>query len=314
MARSEAREAERIKEEQTEGRETGKCGQLFVCATPIGNLGDMTPRAVEVLRQVDLIAAEDTRNTIKLLNHFEIRTPMTSYHEFNKYEKAEALVEEMRAGKQVAIVTDAGTPCISDPGEVLVQKCAQAGIPVTSLPGASAVITALTLSALSTRRFVFEGFLPPLKQKKERQQALERIRNETRTIVLYEAPHHLTETLEELCRLLGGERRISLCREMTKRYEEVVRTSLVEACALSPRGEYVLVIEGCSEEEAEAKRQQSFAELPLAEHMAQYLEQGLSRKDAMKAVAKDRGLSKREIYQALEAEKAEHEEEEDDSI
>lgn len=287
------------------GTEQAKQGMLFVCATPIGNLGDMTPRAVSVLQHVDLIAAEDTRNTIRLLNHFEIHTPMTSYHEFNKYEKADELVGQMLSGKQIAIVTDAGTPCISDPGEVLVQKCAEKGIPVTSIPGASAVITALTLSALSTRRFVFEGFLPPVKQKKERQQALRRIQDETRSIILYEAPHHLTETLQELCRTLGENRRISLCREMTKRYEEVIRTTLSEAVNLVPRGEYVLVIEGKPEADLKAEQESAFAALSLEAHMAQYLQKGMNRKEAMKAVAKDRGLSKRDVYQALEAQKDE---------
>lgn len=278
-------------------------GCLYLCATPIGNLGDMTPRAVEVLKAVDVIAAEDTRNSIKLLNHFDIHTPMTSYHEYNKYDKAEELLRQLQAGKSVAVITDAGTPCISDPGEVLVEKCAAAGIEITSLPGASAVITALTLSALPTRRFVFEGFLPAVKQKKERAEALERLRNETRSIVLYEAPHHLRQTLLELGTVLGGERRISLCRELTKRYEEVIRTTLREAAELSPKGEYVLVIAGRDAAELQEARQQSFAALSLDEHMQRYLAAGLDRKAAMKAVAQDRGLSKREIYQALEAEK-----------
>lgn len=279
-------------------------GKLYICATPIGNLGDMTPRAVEALREADLIAAEDTRNTIRLLNHFGIQTPMTSYHEFNKYDKADELVRQMLSGKTVAIVTDAGTPCISDPGEVLVQKCAEAGIEVRSLPGASAVITALTLAALPTRRFVFEGFLPPQKQKKERQAALCRLKDETRTMVLYEAPHHLTETLRELSEVLGGERHVSLCREMTKRYEEVIRTTLSEAQALAPKGEYVLVIEGCSEEKLLAKQQAQFETLGIAAHVQRYLDQGMEKKEAMKAAAKDRGISKREIYQALLQEEA----------
>lgn len=278
-------------------------GRLYVCATPIGNLGDMTPRAVETLRMVDLIAAEDTRNSIKLLNHFDIHTPMTSYHEFNKYDKAEELAAKLLEGQNIAVITDAGTPCISDPGEVLVRRCAELGIEVTSIPGASAVITALTLSALSTRRFVFEGFLPPVKQKKERQAALARLKDETRTIVLYEAPHHLQETLSELCSVLGASRQISLCREMTKRYEEVLRTTLSEAVRLQPKGEYVLVVAGRPEEEVEAERQQVFAEIGIAAHMERYLAQGMDKKEAMKAVARDRGISKRDVYQALEAEK-----------
>ena len=275
-------------------------GRLYICATPIGNLGDMTPRVIETLRSVDLIAAEDTRNSIRLLNHFEIRTPMTSYHEYNKYEKAEVLLEKLRAGKNIAIITDAGTPCISDPGEVLVQKCSEAGIPVTSLPGASAVITALTLSGLSTRRFVFEGFLPPVKNKKERQEALLRLQEETRTIVLYEAPHHLKGTLEELCGVLGETRRISLCRELTKRYEEVLRTTLKEALSLEPKGEYVLVIEGRSPEELQQEKRDSFLSMSVEEHVQQYLDQGMDKKEAMKAAARDRGVSRRDIYQALE--------------
>lgn len=279
--------------------EQNTAGKLYICATPIGNLGDMTPRAVETLRAVDVIAAEDTRNSIKLLNHFDIKTPMTSYHEFNKYDKAEELVRRMLSGKSVAVITDAGTPCISDPGEVLVQKCCEAGIEVTSLPGASAVITALTLSGLCTRRFVFEGFLPPAKNKKERQAVLESLKNETRTIVLYEAPHHLKDTLSELCETLGGARRISLCREMTKKYEEVLRTTLSEAADCAPKGEYVLVIEGRSPEELKKEAQKSFLSMSVAEHVESYLSKGMEKKDAMKQAAKDRGVSKRDIYNAL---------------
>ena len=279
-------------------REKGP-GKLYICATPIGNLGDMTPRVVEALKGVDLIAAEDTRNSIRLLNHFEIRTPMTSYHEYNRFDKADELVRQIQEGKNVAVITDAGTPCISDPGEVLVQKCCEAGIEVTSLPGASAVITALTLSGLPTRRFVFEGFLPPVKNKKERQEVLEALRNETRTMVLYEAPHHLKGTLEELKEVLGGDRRISLCREMTKRYEEVIRTTLSEALLLEPKGEYVLVIQGRSREALLKEKQDSFLSMTVEEHVEKYMEQGMDKKEAMKAAAKDRGVSKRDIYQAL---------------
>ena len=278
----------------------GGCGKLFICATPIGNLEDITPRVLRALSEADLIAAEDTRNSIKLLNHFEIKTPMTSYHEYNRFEKADELVEKMLAGKNVAIITDAGTPCISDPGEVLVQKCAEAGIEITSLPGASAVITALTLSGLSTRRFVFEGFLPPKKEKKERQAVLASLRDETRTIVLYEAPHHLSDTLSELSETLGGERRISLCRELTKRYEEVIRTTLSEAAATVPKGEYVLVIEGKSREKLLQQQRESFEALSIEEHVKRYMDAGMDKKEAMKAAAKDRGVSRRDIYQALE--------------
>ena len=274
-------------------------GKLYIVATPIGNLGDMSVRAVEVLKNVDLIAAEDTRNSIKLLNHFEIKTPMTSYHEFNKYDKAEELVAQLENGKSVAIITDAGTPCISDPGEVLVAMCAERGVDVTSIPGPSAVITALTMSGLSTRRFVFEGFLPAQKQKKERREALERIKDETRTIVLYEAPHHLTDTLKDLAAVLGGDRRISLSREMTKLHEEIIRTTIAEAAELEPRGEYVLVIEGKNPEALEQEKQAAIGEMSIAEHVQSYIDMGMDRNAAMKAAAKDRGVSKRDIYNAL---------------
>lgn len=276
-----------------------EAGKLYIVATPIGNLSDMSPRAVETLRSVDLIAAEDTRNTIHLLTHFDIRTPMESYHEFNKYDKADDLVNRMLSGKNVAIVTDAGTPCISDPGEVLVAKCAEAGITVTGIPGPSAVINALTLSGLSTRRFTFEGFLPAKKQKKERAAALERLKKETVTIIVYEAPHHLTETLRDLSEALGADRRVALCREMTKIHEEVIRTTLSEAAGTVPRGEYVLVIEGKDEKEAAAERTAEFSELSIEEHMQRYLEKGVDKKEAMKLVAADRGVTKRDIYKYL---------------
>ena len=220
-------------------------GTLYLCATPIGNLNDMTPRVVDTLREVDMIAAEDTRNSIKLLNHFEIKTPMTSYHEYNKVEKAQQILSWLQAGKNIALITDAGTPAISDPGEVLVDKCLKAGISVTSLPGCCACITALTLSGLSTRRFCFEGFLPA--DKKEKRFVLEELQKETRTIILYEAPHHLKRTLGEIYEVLG-ERRITLCRELTKRFETVFPTTLKGALSYyeenEPKGEYVLVIQG----------------------------------------------------------------------
>lgn len=278
---------------------TTGAGKLYICATPIGNLGDMTPRAVEVLKTVDLIAAEDTRNSIRLLNHFGIHTPMTSYHEFNRFEKADELVQKMLQGTKVAIITDAGTPCISDPGEVLVQKCYEAGLEVTSLPGPSAVITALTLSGFSVRRFVFEGFLPPKPKKKERAAALGRLKDETGTIVLYEAPHHLKDTLKELAGTLGSSRRIALCREMTKIHEEVIRTTIGEAAELEPRGEYVLVIEGRDPGELREEAAARFDGMSLAEHVAMYESRGMDRKEAMKAAAKDRGLSRRDVYNAL---------------
>ena len=233
-------------------------GKLYICATPIGNLEDITYRVVRTLEEVDLIAAEDTRHSIKLLNHFNIKTPMTSYHEFNKYDKAVSLVEKMSRGMNIAIITDAGTPAISDPGEELVKQCIEAGIEVTSLPGPAACITALTLSGMATRRFCFEAFLPH--DKKERALVLEELKNESRTIIIYEAPHRLVKTLEQLMESLGN-RKISLCRELTKTHEEVIRTTLLEAIEMysknagdkeesnAPRGEYVLVIEGKSLEE-----------------------------------------------------------------
>lgn len=275
-------------------------GTLYLCATPIGNLGDMTPRVVETLRNVDIIAAEDTRNSLKLLTHFEIHTPMTSYHEYNKVEKAHALIAKMAQGQDVALITDAGTPAISDPGEVLVKLCHEAGIHVTSLPGAAACITALTLSGLSTRRFSFEGFLPP--DKKERAEVLEECRDESRTMIFYEAPHHLKKTLQELYTALG-DRRVTLCRELTKKFETVMPTTLQGALdfyeANEPRGEYVLVIEGRSREEKRQEARENWLEMPVEEHVALYERQGMDRKDAMKQAAKDRGVSKRDIYQAL---------------
>lgn len=275
-------------------------GMLYLCATPIGNLGDMTPRVVETLRNVDMIAAEDTRNSIKLLNHFAIKTSMTSYHEYNKVEKADYLIAQMQQGKDVALITDAGTPAISDPGEVLVAKCHEAGITVTSLPGPAACITALTLSGLSTRRFCFEAFLPA--DKKERTEILEELKQESRTMILYEAPHHLVKTLKELYEALG-DRRITLCRELTKRFETVQPTTLQEILAYyeteEPRGEYVLVLEGKSLQQKKEEKQASWQSMTIGEHMAYYEKEGMDEKAAMKQVAKDRGVPKREIYQYL---------------
>ena len=275
-------------------------GVLYLCATPIGNLQDMTPRVVETLRMVDVIAAEDTRNSIKLLNHFEINTPMTSYHEYNKVEKAKQLVSSLQAGKNIALITDAGTPAISDPGEILVQECYKAGIKVTSLPGPAACITALTLSGLSTRRFCFEGFLPP--DKKEKDTILQCLKEETRTIILYEAPHHLVRTLQELYEVLG-DRKITLCRELTKKFETVMPTTLEQALAYyeteEPRGEYVLVLEGKSFAQKAKEERENWLSLTIEEHMDYYEDKGVEHKEAMKLVAKDRGVSKRDIYQYL---------------
>ena len=275
-------------------------GPLYLCATPIGNLEDITYRVLRTLKEVDLIAAEDTRNSIKLLNHFEIQTPMTSYHEFNKIEKAYQLVEKLKEGKNIALITDAGTPGISDPGEDIVRICYEEGIEVTSLPGAAACITALTMSGRPTRRFAFEAFLP--KDKKERAAVLEELKNETRTIILYEAPHHLLKTVKELLEALG-DRELTVCRELTKKHEEKIQTTFSALLSYyeekEPRGEYVLVICGKSREEIVKEQQASWEEMSIEEHMAHYEAQGIDHKEAMKLVAKDRGVSKRDIYQYL---------------
>ena len=275
-------------------------GTLYLCATPIGNLEDMTYRAVRVLSEVDLIAAEDTRNSIKLLNHFDIKTKMTSYHEYNKYDKAAFLVGKLLEGLDIALITDAGTPGISDPGEELVRQCWEAGVKVTSLPGACACINALTVSGLPTRRFAFEAFLPH--DKKERAKILEGLKNETRTIIIYEAPHHLKKTLALLQETLG-DRRLTVCRELTKRYEDKMQGSFSEMIAYykehEPRGEYVLVIEGKSFEDLTLEEQESWQEMSVEEHVAFYEGQGMDRKAAMKQAARDRGVSKRDIYQVL---------------
>lgn len=275
-------------------------GTLYICATPIGNLEDITIRVLNTLKSVDLIAAEDTRNTLCLLNHFEIKTPLTSYHEYNKIEKADILVEKLANGTNIALVTDAGTPAISDPGEELVRRAHAAGIPVTSLPGACACITALTLSGLSTRRFSFEAFLPS--DKKERKTILEMLKTETRTIIIYESPHHIKATLKELLDALG-DRKMTLCRELTKLHETVTLTTLKEALSFleenAPRGEYVLVIEGIAKEILDAEERKQWDSMSVPEHVNFYMEQGYSKKDAMKLAAKDRGVSKRDIYQAM---------------
>ena len=275
-------------------------GKLFLCATPIGNLEDITLRVLNTLKEVDLIAAEDTRHSRILLDHYGINTPLTSYHEHNKYEKAEILVKKMQEGTKIALITDAGTPAISDPGEVLVRQCLDAGIPVTSLPGACACITALTMSGLSSRRFVFEAFLPA--DKKERREVLEHLKKEHRTVVFYEAPHHLKKTLKEFLDVLGN-RKLVICRELTKKFEERVETTLEDALAWyeteEPRGEYVLLLEGRSLEELKGETARSFESLTFTEHLQTYLDQGLDKKEAMKRMAKDRNCSRRDIYQGL---------------
>lgn len=276
-------------------------GKLYLCATPIGNLDDITLRVLNTLKEADLIAAEDTRHSIKLLNHFGIKTPMTSYHEYNKIDKAHYLVEQMRQGVNIALVTDAGTPGISDPGEELVKQCYEAGIEVTSLPGPAACITALTISGLATRRFCFEAFLPV--DKKERQWILEELKTETRTMIVYEAPHHLVRTLQELADALGADRRITICRELTKKYEEGWQTTLSEAASFyqenEARGEFVLVLEGRSAQALAEEKAREWEQMSLPEHLEFYLNQGMEKKEAMKQMAKDRGCTKREIYQGL---------------
>lgn len=275
-------------------------GKLYLCATPIGNLEDITFRVLRTLKEVDLIAAEDTRNSIKLLNHFDIHTPMTSYHEYNKIEKAEVLIRKMQEGTNIALITDAGTPGISDPGEDLVRMCYEAGVEVTSLPGPAACVTALTLSGLATRRFAFEAFLPS--DKKERQAVLAELVDETRTMILYEAPHRLVKTLKELLEVLGN-RKMTLCRELTKKHETAFASTIEEILAYyenqEPKGECVLVIEGKSRQELVEEERARWEEMTIEEHMDIYLNQGKDKKEAMKCVAKDRGVSKRDIYQAL---------------
>lgn len=271
-------------------------GTLYVVATPIGNLADISERALKALSEVDFIAAEDTRNTLRLLTHFGISATLVSYHEHNKREKGAEIVSRLLGGESCAIVTDAGTPAISDPGEDLVALCAEAGVPVTSIPGACAAITALTLSGLPTARFVFEGFLPV--QKKERKERLGVLAREERTFILHEAPHKLRATLDDLCDTLGGERRISLCRELTKLNEEITRTTLAEAVEYyrekEPRGEYVLVIEGGESIACETEQGVS-----PEERVAYYVESGMTKKDAIKETAKEYGISKNELYDRM---------------
>lgn len=276
-------------------------GMLYLCATPIGNLEDITLRVLRILQEADVIAAEDTRQTRKLLTHYEIRTPLTSYHEHNKMEKTPVLIKRMLEGETIALVTDAGTPAISDPGEDLARACYEAGIQVTSLPGPAAVITALTLSGMKARRFTFEGFLPA--DKKERESVLARLADTTCTTIFYEAPHRLLKTLEVLEGVVGGQRKIAVCKELTKKHEKALHFTMEEALAFytenPPRGEFVLVLDGADEEKLREERQDQWKEIPLTEHMQQYLDQGMDKKSAMKQVAKDRGVSKRDVYNAL---------------
>ena len=276
-------------------------GTLYLVATPIGNLEDITLRALRVLKEADQIAAEDTRHSRGLLTHFEIHAPLTSYHEFNKFEKAEVLIAALKEGQNIALITDAGTPGISDPGEVLVCRCYDEGIPVIPVPGPAACIAAVTTSGLPCRRFAFEAFLP--REKQEREAILGELKKETRTIVLYEAPHHLKKTLAQLSETLGANRRITLCRELTKVHEEKWRTTIGEAALRyeeeDPRGEYVLVIEGRPMEEAAAEAAADWQDISIEAHVQQYLDAGMDKKSAMRQVAKDRGMSRRDVYQAL---------------
>lgn len=272
-------------------------GCLYLVATPIGNLEDITYRAVRILGEVDLIAAEDTRNSIKLLNHFDIKTPMTSYHEHNKYEKAEELVAKLVEGKNIAVITDAGTPGISDPGEELVKQCYEAGIKVIPVPGACAAVNAVIASGLPTRRFSFEAFLPA--DKKERKYILEELKVETRTMIIYEAPHRLVKTLKELLETLGN-RPATICRELTKKHETFFLTTLEEAIdyyeTTEPKGECIIVVEGLSREAILEEARGQWDSMSIEEHLNHYMNQGVDKKEAVKQVAKDRGLPKREVY------------------
>ena len=275
-------------------------GTLYLVATPIGNLEDITYRAVRILKEADLIAAEDTRNSIKLLNHFDIKKPMTSYHEFNRYDKAEVLIEKLTAGENIAVITDAGTPGISDPGEVLVSMCIDAGIPVVPVPGAVAGINALIASGQSTRRFVFEGFLP--KDKKEKAEVLERLKTEDRTMIFYEAPHRLKKTITELKDLFGDDRSVTICKELTKKHEAFDKTTLGKAFAYyneeanEPRGEYVLIVAGRPLEEVASEKAAAWEGISVEEHLRKYMAEGLTKKEAVKKVTEERGLPKREVY------------------
>lgn len=273
-------------------------GTLYLVATPVGNLADISARAVKVLREVDFIAAEDTRNTMRLLSYLGIQKPMVSYFEHNKRTHGELICERLSAGESCALVTDAGTPAISDPGEDIVALCAKKDIPVTSIPGACAAILALTLSALPTGRFCFEGFLSA--DKKERRERLEKLKNDSRTTIFHEAPHKLKATLGDMCEIFGAGRKISLCRELTKLNEDIMRTTLADAVEYyeqnSPRGEYVLVLEGAAEGSV-ASQDEDLCSLSVEEHVEHYINAGMSKKDAIKAVAKDRGVPKNDIYQ-----------------
>lgn len=275
-------------------------GKLFLVATPIGNLSDLSPRAIETLKNADLIAAEDTRNSIRLLNHFDIKVPMTSYHEYNRIEKAEELIGKMQSGADIALITDAGMPAISDPGEDLVRMAYDAGIEVTIIPGPCAAVSALALSGLPTGRFTFEGFLPNDKNKKELSERLDALKDETRTIIFYEAPHRLTRTLKLLAQTFGETRKASAVRELTKVHEEVNRSTLGELLnryeTEEPRGEFVIIVEGRSRKEIDEEKRSAWDDITIPEHVKRYMQEGLDKKEAMKKVAADRGIGKRDVY------------------
>ena len=272
-------------------------GKLYLVPTPIGNLKDITLRALEVLQSVDIIAAEDTRQSLKLLNHFNIRKTLISYHQHNEQGKSENIINQVKEGKNIAIISDAGSPGISDPGSVIVSKCIEQNIAFEVLPGATAITTALVYSGLDTTKFIFRGFLP--RENKERKPIIDDLINRSETLIFYEAPHRLLNTLEFLYENIGN-RKISMCRELTKLYEEIIRLTLEEAIEYykqqSPRGEYVLVIEGKSKEAIDKDEKAKWDMLTIEEHIKRYMDEGLNKKDAMKKVAKDRGISKSEIY------------------
>ncbi len=275
-------------------------GKLYVCATPIGNLKDITLRCLETLKEVDLIASEDTRHTIKLLNHYEIKVPLESYHEHNKDTKGKKLINLLLEGKNIALVSDAGMPGICDPGEDLIKLCYENNIEITVLPGATASITALILSGIKTRSYCFEGFLPS--NKKAKKEVIQRLKDDTRTYIIYEAPHHLLQTLKELYEQIGN-RNISIVKELTKKHENVFKASLLEALEYfeenTPKGEYVLVLEGANEDEVLNKEKEEINNISIKEHLEQYLSTGMDIKEAMKKVAKDRGISKRDVYNEI---------------
>ncbi len=273
-------------------------GKLYLCPTPIGNLEDITLRTLNTLKEVDVIAAEDTRHSIKLLNHFEIKKSLTSYHEHNKREKGKVLIEKMLNGQNIALITDAGMPAISDPGEDLVKLCIENDIEIVALPGPTAFVLALVVSGFSTRRFIFEGFLS--QNKKSRREELEKFKLETRTVIVYESPHRLKELLKDISKILGN-RKLSVSRELTKRYEEIFRGD-VDSCIdkftkEDPRGEFIIVIEGVSEDVIESEKKESWVNLSVKEHLLEYMNNGMTKKEAIKAVTKERKVKKNEIYQ-----------------